>query len=62
MLNWYLHSLFVFDSDAFDFDYGAIILRLNGGLDVSHLIEAEGQFVYFFICFNLEEVLHQLCV
>uniref|UniRef100_A0A3Q3JLY4 Solute carrier family 12 member 1 n=1 Tax=Monopterus albus TaxID=43700 RepID=A0A3Q3JLY4_MONAL len=29
--------------DAFDFEYGTVMLRMNQGLDVSHLIEAEGQ-------------------
>ncbi|XP_047219699.1 solute carrier family 12 member 1 [Girardinichthys multiradiatus] len=27
--------------DAFDFDYGTVVLRINQGLDVSHLIDAE---------------------
>lgn len=27
--------------DAFDFEYGTVMLRMNQGLDVSHLIEAE---------------------
>ncbi|XP_067352021.1 solute carrier family 12 member 1 isoform X2 [Channa argus] len=27
--------------DAFDFEYGTVILRMNQGLDVSHIIEAE---------------------
>uniref|UniRef100_A0A3P9P1S0 Solute carrier family 12 member 3 n=1 Tax=Poecilia reticulata TaxID=8081 RepID=A0A3P9P1S0_POERE len=29
--------------DAFDFEYGTLVLRMNQGLDVSHLIEEEGQ-------------------
>uniref|UniRef100_A0A3Q3XMF4 Uncharacterized protein n=1 Tax=Mola mola TaxID=94237 RepID=A0A3Q3XMF4_MOLML len=29
--------------DAFDFEYGTLILRINVGLDVSHLVEAEEQ-------------------
>uniref|UniRef100_A0A4W6C4G9 Solute carrier family 12 member 1 n=1 Tax=Lates calcarifer TaxID=8187 RepID=A0A4W6C4G9_LATCA len=29
--------------DAFDFEYGTVILRMNQGLDVSHIVEAEGQ-------------------
>lgn len=35
---------FLFGSDAFDFEYGTVILRMNQGLDVSHLVEIEGQF------------------
>ncbi|XP_029312620.1 solute carrier family 12 member 1 isoform X2 [Cottoperca gobio] len=27
--------------DAFDFEYGTVILRINEGLDVSHIVEAE---------------------
>ncbi|XP_056228065.1 solute carrier family 12 member 1 isoform X1 [Seriola aureovittata] len=27
--------------DAFDFEYGTLILRMNQGLDVSHIVEAE---------------------
>ncbi|KAM4744114.1 solute carrier family 12 member 1 [Anableps anableps] len=27
--------------DAFDFEYGTVVLRMNQGLDVSHLVEAE---------------------
>lgn len=27
--------------DAFDFEYGTVVLRINQGLDVSHLVEAE---------------------
>ncbi|XP_014870994.1 solute carrier family 12 member 1 [Poecilia latipinna] len=27
--------------DAFDFDYGTLVLRMNQGLDVSHLVEEE---------------------
>lgn len=42
-MNWYPHSLSLFDSDAFDFEYGTVIMRMNHGLDVSHLVEAEGQ-------------------
>lgn len=42
MLSWCSHSLF--DSDAFDFEYGTVILRMNQGLDVSHIVEAEGQY------------------
>uniref|UniRef100_A0AAQ4RLL2 Solute carrier family 12 member 1 n=1 Tax=Gasterosteus aculeatus aculeatus TaxID=481459 RepID=A0AAQ4RLL2_GASAC len=30
--------------DALDFEYGTVILRTNHGLDVSHIVEAEGQF------------------
>uniref|UniRef100_A0A669F075 Solute carrier family 12 member 1 n=1 Tax=Oreochromis niloticus TaxID=8128 RepID=A0A669F075_ORENI len=29
--------------DAFDFEYGTAMLRVNQGLDVSHIVEAEGQ-------------------
>uniref|UniRef100_A0A3P8V8M6 Solute carrier family 12 member 1 n=1 Tax=Cynoglossus semilaevis TaxID=244447 RepID=A0A3P8V8M6_CYNSE len=29
--------------DAFDFEYGTVILRVSEGLDVSHIVEAEGQ-------------------
>lgn len=35
----------LFDSDAFDFEYGTVILRMNEGLDMAHIVEAEGQFV-----------------
>lgn len=31
------------DSDAFDFEYGTVILRMEQGLDVSHIVEAAGQ-------------------
>lgn len=41
MLNQFPHSLF--NSDAFDFEYGTLILRINEGLDVSHIVEAEGE-------------------
>ncbi|XP_049457361.1 solute carrier family 12 member 1 [Epinephelus fuscoguttatus] len=27
--------------DAFDFEYGTVVLRINEGLDVSHIVEAE---------------------
>ena len=27
--------------DAFDFEYGTLVLRMNQGLDVSHIVEAE---------------------
>ncbi|XP_039979474.1 solute carrier family 12 member 1 [Xiphias gladius] len=27
--------------DAFDFEYGTVVLRMNQGLDVSHIVEAE---------------------
>lgn len=47
MLNWCPESLFPFDSDAFDFEYGTLILRMDQGLDVSHLVEAEGQYENF---------------
>uniref|UniRef100_A0A671XXL3 Solute carrier family 12 member 1 n=1 Tax=Sparus aurata TaxID=8175 RepID=A0A671XXL3_SPAAU len=33
--------------DAFDFEYGTLILRMDQGLDVSHLVEAEGQYENF---------------
>uniref|UniRef100_A0A8C4ESU5 Solute carrier family 12 member 1 n=1 Tax=Dicentrarchus labrax TaxID=13489 RepID=A0A8C4ESU5_DICLA len=29
--------------DAFDFEYGTVMLRMNEGLDVSHIVEAEEQ-------------------
>uniref|UniRef100_A0A8D0B0Q7 Solute carrier family 12 member 1 n=1 Tax=Sander lucioperca TaxID=283035 RepID=A0A8D0B0Q7_SANLU len=29
--------------DAFDFEYGTVMLRMDQGLDVSHIVEAEGQ-------------------
>lgn len=44
MLNRCHFSVFLSDSDAFDFEYGTLILRINVGLDVSHLVEAEGQY------------------
>ncbi|XP_037102636.1 solute carrier family 12 member 1 isoform X2 [Syngnathus acus] len=31
--------------DAFDFEYGTAILRINQGLDVSHIIEAEDEMI-----------------
>lgn len=48
MLNWCPHSFFLFDSDAFDFEHGTVVLRMNQGLDVSHIVEAEGLCVNFF--------------
>uniref|UniRef100_A0A8D0AML2 Solute carrier family 12 member 1 n=1 Tax=Sander lucioperca TaxID=283035 RepID=A0A8D0AML2_SANLU len=30
--------------DAFDFEYGTVMLRMDQGLDVSHIVEAEGQY------------------
>ncbi len=44
------HSVFLFDSDAFDFEYGTVLLRMNQGLDVSHLVEAEGQYERLCTC------------
>lgn len=35
---------FLFDSDAFDFEYGTVLLRMTEGLDVAHIVEAEGQY------------------
>lgn len=35
--------LFLSDSDAFDYEYGILILRMNHGLDMSHIVEEEGQ-------------------
>ncbi|KAM6943039.1 solute carrier family 12 member 1 [Xenentodon cancila] len=29
--------------DAFDFEYGTVVLRMNQGLDVSHIVEAEDE-------------------
>lgn len=40
--------LFSFGSDAFDFEYGTVIMRMNQGLDVSHLVEIEGEFENLF--------------
>uniref|UniRef100_A0A7N9B0X6 Solute carrier family 12 member 1 n=1 Tax=Mastacembelus armatus TaxID=205130 RepID=A0A7N9B0X6_9TELE len=34
--------------DAFDFEYGTVVLRMNQGLDVSHLVEAEGHYENIF--------------
>ncbi|XP_068616528.1 solute carrier family 12 member 1 [Brachionichthys hirsutus] len=31
--------------DAFDFDYGTLVLRINEGLDVSHHVEAEEEMI-----------------
>lgn len=45
-------SSYFFDSDAFDFEYGTVVLRMNQGLDVSHIVEAEGQYD-FVLCFVL---------
>lgn len=39
-----LTLFFLFGSDAFDFEYGTLVLRIDQGLDVSHLVEAEGQY------------------
>ncbi len=33
------HSFFNFSSDAFQLEYGVCILRLEGGLDYSYLLE-----------------------
>lgn len=43
MLNRCACSLLLIDSDAFDFEYGTAMMRMNEGLDVSHIVEAEGQ-------------------
>lgn len=43
-MNWCPHSPFLYDSDAFDFEYGTVMLRMDQGLDVSHIVEAEGQY------------------
>uniref|UniRef100_A0A674A9S3 Solute carrier family 12 member 1 n=1 Tax=Salmo trutta TaxID=8032 RepID=A0A674A9S3_SALTR len=29
--------------DAFDFEYGTVVLRMNQGLDISHIIKAQGE-------------------
>uniref|UniRef100_A0A8C5E6B2 Solute carrier family 12 member 1 n=1 Tax=Gouania willdenowi TaxID=441366 RepID=A0A8C5E6B2_GOUWI len=34
--------------DAFDFEYGITVLRVNEGLDVSHLVVEEGQYEMYF--------------
>uniref|UniRef100_A0A674AE41 Solute carrier family 12 member 1 n=1 Tax=Salmo trutta TaxID=8032 RepID=A0A674AE41_SALTR len=31
--------------DAFDFEYGTVVLRMNQGLDISHIIKAQGELV-----------------
>lgn len=36
-------SPILFHSDAFDSEYGTVILRISEGLDVSHIVAAEGQ-------------------
>uniref|UniRef100_A0A3B4FUB6 Solute carrier family 12 member 1 n=1 Tax=Pundamilia nyererei TaxID=303518 RepID=A0A3B4FUB6_9CICH len=36
--------------DAFDFEYGTAMLRVNQGLDVSHIVEAEGLYDIVFSC------------
>uniref|UniRef100_A0A674AT08 Solute carrier family 12 member 1 n=1 Tax=Salmo trutta TaxID=8032 RepID=A0A674AT08_SALTR len=30
--------------DAFDFEYGTVVLRMNQGLDISHIIKAQGEY------------------
>lgn len=51
-MNYRPNSLF--DSDAFDFEYGTVMLRMNNGLDVTHIVEAEGQCdIFFGLLFNL---------
>uniref|UniRef100_A0A8K9UDI1 Solute carrier family 12 member 1 n=1 Tax=Oncorhynchus mykiss TaxID=8022 RepID=A0A8K9UDI1_ONCMY len=32
--------------DAFDFEYGTVVLRMNQGLDVSHIIKAQGEYTH----------------
>lgn len=39
----FFFPVLVLNSDAFDFEYGTVILRVSEGLDVSHIVEAEGQ-------------------
>ena len=53
MLNRCHFSLFLSDSDAFDFEYGTLILRMDPGLDVSHLVTEVGQYQNLFGCFVL---------
>uniref|UniRef100_A0A8C9TY44 Solute carrier family 12 member 3 n=1 Tax=Scleropages formosus TaxID=113540 RepID=A0A8C9TY44_SCLFO len=39
--------------DAFDFEYGVVMLRLSQGLDISHIIQAEGR--------SVTHCIHTLC-
>uniref|UniRef100_A0A8K9VFA6 Solute carrier family 12 member 1 n=1 Tax=Oncorhynchus mykiss TaxID=8022 RepID=A0A8K9VFA6_ONCMY len=32
--------------DAFDFEYGTVVLRMNQGLDISHIIKAQGEYTH----------------
>uniref|UniRef100_A0A8C7IHD3 Solute carrier family 12 member 1 n=1 Tax=Oncorhynchus kisutch TaxID=8019 RepID=A0A8C7IHD3_ONCKI len=32
--------------DAFDFEYGTVVLRMNQGLDISHIIKAQGKYTH----------------
>uniref|UniRef100_A0AAQ5ZHE6 Solute carrier family 12 member 1 n=1 Tax=Amphiprion ocellaris TaxID=80972 RepID=A0AAQ5ZHE6_AMPOC len=44
--------------DAFDFEYGTVVLRINEGLDVTHIVEAEGRYESFFRLFAS----HSICL
>uniref|UniRef100_A0A4W5L7K0 Solute carrier family 12 member 1 n=1 Tax=Hucho hucho TaxID=62062 RepID=A0A4W5L7K0_9TELE len=32
--------------DAFEFEYGTVVLRMNQGLDISHIIKAQGEYTH----------------
>uniref|UniRef100_A0A8K9UHS7 Solute carrier family 12 member 1 n=1 Tax=Oncorhynchus mykiss TaxID=8022 RepID=A0A8K9UHS7_ONCMY len=38
--------------DAFDFEYGTVVLRMNQGLDVSHIIKAQGEYTHTHACMH----------
>uniref|UniRef100_A0AAQ5XJY9 Solute carrier family 12 member 1 n=1 Tax=Amphiprion ocellaris TaxID=80972 RepID=A0AAQ5XJY9_AMPOC len=42
--------------DAFDFEYGTVVLRINEGLDVTHIVEAEGRYESFFRLASLQSI------
>uniref|UniRef100_A0A3Q3C159 Solute carrier family 12 member 1 n=1 Tax=Haplochromis burtoni TaxID=8153 RepID=A0A3Q3C159_HAPBU len=48
--------------DAFDFEYGTAMLRVNQGLDVSHIVEAEGLYdiVFSGLCASKPSTLTQI--
>lgn len=41
----------LFCSDAFDFEYGTLMLRMSEGLDMAHIVEAEGVIFDDFLTF-----------
>uniref|UniRef100_A0AAZ3R7X6 Solute carrier family 12 member 1 n=1 Tax=Oncorhynchus tshawytscha TaxID=74940 RepID=A0AAZ3R7X6_ONCTS len=49
--------------DAFDFEYGTVVLRMNQGLDISHIIKAQAYLVvnaYYYIIKHIANVFYFL--